>query len=455
MDRFWLTPKDPHIDIELGNEEFDNYCPHELICSSYNHIQKSISPEVCATVPNIMSADQPGSIDKLSYGGHTFVRSPKAKQSTQHEPFFGYCYFCDYPQHSQHYCPLKYCDVCHIYGHSNKVCEKNANQIYFWRFCSFEREKNQSTRSKDSEECCEKTSRREHMSPISNWRQKHAFAVTPVWNIRKRRGFQKLFCRQTTSTFRSSIASLRPSTDEEARRSKHEIVLNTSCKKQGKQDMSTQPLLPIVLPMATQALLTQPPSASLPSAPLPSAPLPSTQPPSTQPQPTLDIQTSLKPSHPMRFFRTNREDLTKIEELTTAAAAGQSDSNQPKPISWKTRHHLHARCSPKFSRYNQSLSKESTKELNQMPSKDLNHKKYSSFGSTWKKNRINNMYTYFRKKTTCQKIPDETQLGDSMENHLTSPSNHLTPPPAPPSRLPLMTLNDSLLHITPLIASIV
>lgn len=48
--------------------------------------------------------------------------------------FFGYCYYCDCPQHSQNYCPLRMCHICDTYGHSGKVCVFNsAQQNPNWR----------------------------------------------------------------------------------------------------------------------------------------------------------------------------------------------------------------------------------------------------------------------------------------------------------------------------------
>ena len=40
--------------------------------------------------------------------------------------FLGYCYFCDCPKHSQNYCPLRFCQLCNVYGHSARVCSKNS-----------------------------------------------------------------------------------------------------------------------------------------------------------------------------------------------------------------------------------------------------------------------------------------------------------------------------------------
>ena len=42
--------------------------------------------------------------------------------------FYGYCYYCDCPKHSQNYCPLKFCQFCEEYGHSIKVCPRNSAQ---------------------------------------------------------------------------------------------------------------------------------------------------------------------------------------------------------------------------------------------------------------------------------------------------------------------------------------
>lgn len=48
--------------------------------------------------------------------------------SAQFNSFCGYCYHCDYAQHSQNYCPLKKCHICQQYGHSYKVCPQEKTQ---------------------------------------------------------------------------------------------------------------------------------------------------------------------------------------------------------------------------------------------------------------------------------------------------------------------------------------
>lgn len=38
--------------------------------------------------------------------------------------FIGQCYKCGSWKHTQHFCPLQYCNVCTQYGHHFKVCKK-------------------------------------------------------------------------------------------------------------------------------------------------------------------------------------------------------------------------------------------------------------------------------------------------------------------------------------------
>jgi hypothetical protein len=52
---------------------------------------------------------------------------------TTQQFFMGYCYYCDYPQHSQNFCPLRYCYFCEAYGHSSRVCSKKQ---YFSNYSS-------------------------------------------------------------------------------------------------------------------------------------------------------------------------------------------------------------------------------------------------------------------------------------------------------------------------------
>lgn len=43
-------------------------------------------------------------------------------QKFSQNAFFGRCYLCCYPGHSQRYCSLKYCAACDRYGHSALTC---------------------------------------------------------------------------------------------------------------------------------------------------------------------------------------------------------------------------------------------------------------------------------------------------------------------------------------------
>jgi hypothetical protein len=40
----------------------------------------------------------------------------------QSPKFYGYCYSCGCPMHSQNYCPIRRCKQCLQFGHSSKVC---------------------------------------------------------------------------------------------------------------------------------------------------------------------------------------------------------------------------------------------------------------------------------------------------------------------------------------------
>jgi hypothetical protein len=78
----------------------------------------------------------------------TTIQQQQQSQQQQHYlhspiPFTGYCYFCDYPHHSQHFCPLRYCFICECYGHSIKVCPQNSAtgnlnwRHHIWKFSPF------------------------------------------------------------------------------------------------------------------------------------------------------------------------------------------------------------------------------------------------------------------------------------------------------------------------------
>jgi hypothetical protein len=62
---------------------------------------------------------------ELETGGDN-IRHKDESNIPHHTPhFYGYCYNCDYARHSQNFCPLKRCSLCHHYGHSSKVCPDN------------------------------------------------------------------------------------------------------------------------------------------------------------------------------------------------------------------------------------------------------------------------------------------------------------------------------------------
>jgi len=53
--------------------------------------------------------------------------------------FFGRCFLCGCPGHSQRYCALKYCAHCDSYGHSIVCCGRQNFQIQLQRKKSFQR----------------------------------------------------------------------------------------------------------------------------------------------------------------------------------------------------------------------------------------------------------------------------------------------------------------------------
>jgi hypothetical protein len=68
--------------------------------------------------------------ERLKYIMINTLTQPRVTTPT----FYGYCYFCDCPKHSQNYCPLKYCHFCESYGHSTRVCpKKSARYNSDWR----------------------------------------------------------------------------------------------------------------------------------------------------------------------------------------------------------------------------------------------------------------------------------------------------------------------------------
>lgn len=59
----------------------------------------------------------------VSVGNYKPVQEYLAEQNKKQVPkFFGYCYYCSAPMHSQNYCPARQCRKCLQYGHSTKIC---------------------------------------------------------------------------------------------------------------------------------------------------------------------------------------------------------------------------------------------------------------------------------------------------------------------------------------------
>ena len=53
------------------------------------------------------------------------VGSLRGHQAT----FYGRCYICDYPAHSQKHCPLRQCTRCREWGHADRACRKQQPWI--------------------------------------------------------------------------------------------------------------------------------------------------------------------------------------------------------------------------------------------------------------------------------------------------------------------------------------
>ena len=51
---------------------------------------------------------------------------PRMSKSSTGATFYGRCYQCGYVSHSQKHCPLRVCDKCFKWGHSDLVCPKKA-----------------------------------------------------------------------------------------------------------------------------------------------------------------------------------------------------------------------------------------------------------------------------------------------------------------------------------------
>jgi hypothetical protein len=99
----------------------------EDITSSANQPRQSI-----AETPLLNSEDKKicWSLDRIKEWDYTLERGNdhplihfiNANLQQKYPKFYGYCYSCGCPMHSQNFCPIRRCKQCLMYGHSLKVC---------------------------------------------------------------------------------------------------------------------------------------------------------------------------------------------------------------------------------------------------------------------------------------------------------------------------------------------
>ena len=91
--------------------------PDNSLCEIENNKSKKIN-----SVYRVERGKQDISLRPIR--SHSF--STHTNLSTNCKPafnFYGECFYCLYPSHSQKYCPLKQCQKCKKFGHSKTVCK--------------------------------------------------------------------------------------------------------------------------------------------------------------------------------------------------------------------------------------------------------------------------------------------------------------------------------------------
>lgn len=73
--------------------------------------------------------NQPFMFNVMVTGGCEDIQFPKPHSANRKtREFFGTCYHCGCPKHSQNYCILKQCSVCQKFGHADRVCYFNPDK---------------------------------------------------------------------------------------------------------------------------------------------------------------------------------------------------------------------------------------------------------------------------------------------------------------------------------------
>lgn len=62
----------------------------------------------------------------VSFATHLRLASRSGPNSSR--TFDGFCFLCLYPLHSQKWCPLRQCALCHGFGHAETVCSKSKER---------------------------------------------------------------------------------------------------------------------------------------------------------------------------------------------------------------------------------------------------------------------------------------------------------------------------------------
>lgn len=78
-------------------------------------------PAVVVGAPSPAVRGRRATTHTTRWGLETFDPSNYVRRAAAHSVFYGTCYTCLYPNHSQKFCPLRRCK-CGRWGHTDQVC---------------------------------------------------------------------------------------------------------------------------------------------------------------------------------------------------------------------------------------------------------------------------------------------------------------------------------------------
>lgn len=101
------------------------HCHHGSLANS---VQAPLQTTAMTTPPSVLQP--PYFTHAALHGTYPMFAAAPVDLKPKAAMFYGDCFLCSGRHHSQNYCPLRQCSVCHQYGHSKRVCQKYNNNTH-------------------------------------------------------------------------------------------------------------------------------------------------------------------------------------------------------------------------------------------------------------------------------------------------------------------------------------